>query len=330
MDASIHQECPLSFYESQIVYHRFKRIVSQNRSKIVYDPSNNMISEVVISILVATCKMVKRETILKLAHGQLDESLYVFVPTTYIVNEVSKNMFVPDHWRGIIFGISSKMDDSSFSSERFEKLIEVLADRTQGGNNFNAQDEICVKDDGTNLVVKTACMKSHEHRKEFWRNKLTLLFSESNKQWLIDQFLLCKAFLYDNSFETEFENIEENVWTANDDLQKLRSDILKRNADDQSKGESWDENNNRSTTEEAKAQSQLVSVINVPILIDNYLTFEGKARDVYSFETDFGRTKMPKKTLKALTAENQIEVKRFVSIHLKSCYSAIASSEAKE
>ena len=116
-------------------------------------------------------------------------------------------------------------------SPQLKYLISALADKTLGGLEYHPDkpDNPESIDDGENLIYLVATLSSHEQRVKYWRNKLFKLFTESNHQWLIDQFQTCKTFLYLNSFEADFGEVKEEVWQANEQLKTTLLKISEEN-----------------------------------------------------------------------------------------------------
>jgi hypothetical protein len=64
---------------------------------------------------------------------------------------------------------------------------------------------------------------------KFWKQRLTSFFLESNEQWLLDQFIYCKTYLFNNSFEEEFGDPDDPIWTVDKYMEDYKQAILKEN-----------------------------------------------------------------------------------------------------
>ena len=97
-----HEEQDLNNLENQKIYFEFKKFVNPlNSNRIQYNPTDNMISEIFASLLVANMKIIKRKLQLHFNDGIIDDSVPLFVPTEYIVNEFFSSMFIDQHLKSI-------------------------------------------------------------------------------------------------------------------------------------------------------------------------------------------------------------------------------------
>ena len=209
MDVTLDHQEKLEKYEMEKIYFKFKQLTKVSNSiQTVYDPSNWLLSEVVISIIIATLKMVKREFKDLLSQYVHDDSIPLFVPTKYVILELRKSMFIDEQFRSILVGPTYKRN--IIENDRFELLINYLADSSLGGTDVDLYIPDYI-DTGLNYMLLMACMKRHKERRRFWRKKLIKFFTECSEQWILDQYNYAKIFLYLNSFEEHEEDITKNI-----------------------------------------------------------------------------------------------------------------------
>ena len=184
MDITLpHHKETLDNFQLSKMYYAFKKFTNTNSSlQVVYDPSNHQLSEVVICIMVATMKIVKRD--FRDLNGDYvhDDTIPLYVPTKYLVLELRKNLFVDEQLRSLLVGPTYKRKQS-INNERLEMLVSYLADCSLGGTNVNPDNSKLVedpylKDTGCNYIFLMASMKSHEERKRFWREKILTLLNK--------------------------------------------------------------------------------------------------------------------------------------------------------
>ena len=181
MDVTLpHHKEILDHYELSEMYYAFKEVTNTNSNlQVVYDPSNHNISEVVICIIIATMKIVKRD--FRDLNGDYvhDDTIPLYVPTKHLILELRKNLFVDEQLRSLLVGPTYKRKQS-INNGRLEMLVSYLADCSLGGTNVNPDNSKLVKDPylidtGCNYIFLMASMKSHEERKRFWREKILVL-----------------------------------------------------------------------------------------------------------------------------------------------------------
>ena len=333
MDGSLQNKdkASLDFVDSQKTYFRFKKFVNPLRSKTVsYDPTNFMISEVAASLMIACMKIIKRDVQLSINNGVIDESILLFIPTEYVIEELQKIICLNEQSTSLIFeAINSK--NVNVESPQLKYLISALADKTLGGLEYHPDkpDNPESIDDGENLIYLVATLSSHEQRVKYWRNKLFKLFTESNHQWLIDQFQTCKTFLYLNSFEADFGEVKEEVWQANEQLKLLYSKYQKRtNKNIEDKWENVKDEEGVST--QVEENQQKISLIDIPTFIGPIVGFEAKIRRIIKHETKNGEVPVSKQLRKELKAKNQVTLTRFLSSCMSTCYTACNTYASKE
>jgi len=199
----------------------FKKSIGKD-FKREHNPSNMMLSEVVIAILVATLKINNRKA------KDLGKN---YLPTEYVVRSLRKYMFIERTLNCLIFS-DKEISEEFLYTEEFEELIEALADKSLGGLE-QPPENICypdyITDTGKNLILLNALIRSHEERKIFWRQKMRRFFVNSTKQWILDQFKYCKLFLFKNSFEENSDKLPQNSEALGPYLEKLimRSEKLR-------------------------------------------------------------------------------------------------------
>ena len=153
-----------------------------------------MLSEVTVCILVAVLKICEKKSL---------EPNTPYLPTSSIIRILRKYMLVEYILNSLIFK-NQEQNDDFVNYEEFEELVQILADKSLGGienSNYGYVYPAHISDNGKNLILLNSTLRSHEERTAFWKIKLQKLFSDSNKQWLLDQFRYCKLFLAKNSYE---------------------------------------------------------------------------------------------------------------------------------
>ena len=90
MDITLpHHNEKLDSFQLSKMYYAFKKFTNTNSSlQVVYDPSNHQLSEVVICIMIATMKIVKRD--FRDLNGDYvhDDTIPLYVPTKYVILEL--------------------------------------------------------------------------------------------------------------------------------------------------------------------------------------------------------------------------------------------------
>ena len=333
MDGSIQNKdkASLDSVDNQKTYFRFKKFVNPLRSKTVnYDPTNFMISEVAASLMIACMKIIKRDVQLSINNGEIDDSIPLFIPTEYVIEELHKVICLNEQFKSLFFGTTySKI--VNVESPQLKYLISTLADKTLGGLEYHQDkpDSPESIDDGENLIYLVATLSSHEQRVKYWRNKLFKLFTESNHQWLIDQFQTCKVFLYLNSFEADFGEVKEEIWQTNEQLKLLYSKYQKRtnkNIEDKWENTKADE----FVSTQAEEYQQKIHLIDIPTFIGPIVGFEAKIRSIIKHETKNGEVPVSKQLRKKLKAKNQVTLTRFLSSCMSTCYTACNTYANKE
>ena len=333
MDGSLQNKdkASLDSVDSQKTYFRFKKFVNPLRSKTVnYDPTNFMISEVAASLMIACMKIIKRDVQLSINNGEIDDSIPLFIPTEYVIEVLHKVICLSEQFRLLFFG-TTYSKNVNVESPQLKYLISALADKTLGGLEYHQDkpDSPESIDDGENLIYLVATLSSHEQRVKYWRNKLFKLFTESNHQWLIDQFQTCKTFLYLNSFEAGFGEVKEEIWQANEQLKLLYSKYQKRtNINIEEKWEIKKADEGVST--QAEEYQQKIHLIDIPTFIGPIVGFEAKIRSIIRHETKNGEVPVSKQMRKKLKAKNQVTLTRFLSSCMNKCYTACNTYASKE
>ena len=340
MDGSTNEKIgnKLDFVDSQRTYFRFKRFVNPLRSKqIQYNPTDFMISEIAVSLMIASMKIVKREVQLAVNDGEIDDSIPLFIPTGYVVAELRKIFYLSEQFRALLFGRTYEKH-VDVENPKLKYIISTLADKTLDGLEFysDKQENLDnIKDNGTNLMTLAATLSNHEQRVQFWKNKLFKLFTESNNQWLIDQFQICKDFLYLNSYEADISEVKKEVWEASEDLkilyikyQKKDDKYVEVNKNDEEK---WRSGKFEEIAPDQNKNNQLkIHLIDLPTFIGPMIGFESKIRGIIRGETENGKNPITRELKKRCWAMNQITLTRFVSSHMSTCYSACNTYATKE
>ena len=189
MDSSLIKNNYWSPYKDQRIYMMFKSFYS-NKNKLTtqYDPSNRMIWESIIYVMVATLKNLKIKIQRKIGKRSIDDSIPIYVPTTLVINEFADYMLLNEHFKTIMFGIQNK-SKRKFDEAKILSLAKTLASKT-------INDYICENDffrnyndshNGVNMINElTGC--SYKTRLNAWFQKLKNFLLMSNAHWLINQF----------------------------------------------------------------------------------------------------------------------------------------------
>ena len=321
----------LNDFSNQKIYFEFKKFVnSLNLEQIQYDPTDYMISEVFACLLVANLKIIKRKLQLHLNDGIIDDSVPLFVPTEYIVNEFFSSMFIDQHLKSIILGKMHSKNEI-IDNKRLRMLISALADKSLGGIENRTEDNEeedqtkFIEDNGSNLITYVATLKSYKLREQFWSSKVRMLYSNSNSQWILDQFLLCKVFLYLNSIEVDINEVDDRIWNMNQ-FNKIKSKYLKRLRDNQKRkpknGEIWcTKNINEDVQDQENEKPMKISIINIT-MIGPMIGLESKIREIIRKETHNGELPIPKRLKKNCYLMGKATLSRFLSSSTSTWYSA--------
>ena len=340
MDGSTNEKIgnKLDLVESQKTYFKFKRFVNPLRRKYVkYNPTDFMISEIAVSLMIASMKIVKREVQLAVNDGEIDDSIPLFIPTGYVVAELRKIFYLSEQFRAMVFG-NTYEKHVDVENPKLKYIISTLADKTLDGLEFysDKQENLDnIKDNGTNLMTLTAILSNHEQRVQFWKNKLFKLFTESNNQWLIDQFQICKDFLYLNSYEADISEVKEEIWEASEGLKKLYIKYQKKDdkyVEENKKVEvKWKSGKIDEISQDQNKNNQLkIHLIDLPTFIGPMIGFESKIRGTIRSETENGKTSIPRELKKKCWTMNQITLTRFLSSNMSTCYKACNTYATKE
>ena len=332
MDGSTNEKIgnKLDFVDSQRTYFRFKRFVNPLKWKQVqYNPTDFMISEIAVSLMIASMKIVKREVQLAVNDGEIDDSIPLFIPTGYVVAVLRKIFYLSEQFRVMVFG-NTYEKHVDVENPKLKYIISTLADKTLDGLEFysDKQENLDnIKDNGTNLMTLSATLSNHEQRVQFWKNKLFKLFTESNNHWLIDQFQICKDFLYLNSYEADISEVKVEIWEANESLKKLYMKYQKKDGKyaevNKKDEEKWKSGMIDEIEPNQNKDNQLkIYLIDLPTFIGPMIGFESKIRGTIRSETENGKTSIPRELKKRCWAMNQITLARFLSSHMSTCYSA--------
>ena len=318
----------LDYFETQKIYFQFKKFVNPLQSRqIKYNPTDYMISEVFTCLLISSMKIIKRNIQLKLNDGKIDDSIPLFIPTEYVINELKEIVFINEQFRAIVFGstYSKKID---IDCPQFVHLVSALADKTLGGIEICTDEEVwenIVQDEGKDLMIIAATLRSYEQRYHYWKDKLIKLFISSNNQWIIDQFQFCKIFLYLNSFEADISEVNEDIWKVNNKLNLLY--LKYKNNEGIQEIHKTEEN---SISAQDNILKQKIHLIDVPTFIGPIVGFEAKIRDIINRETNNGETEVSHPIYKECSYKSQVTLTRFLSSSMSSCYSACNIYSAKE
>ena len=328
----------LNDFSNQKIYFKFKKYVNPLNSKqIKYNPTDYMISEVFACLLVANMKIIKRKLQLHFNDGIIDDSIPLFVPTEYIVNEFFSSMFIDQHLKSIILGkmySKNKITDN----KKLRMLISALVDKSLGGieseNEDNEEEDQTLyrEDNGSNLITYVATLKNHKQREQFWSSKIRMLDSNSNSQWILDQFLLCKVFLYLNSIEVDINKVDDKIWNTKqfDEIKVKYFKKLRDNQERKPKNEEiWSTKNiNEDVQKQEKVKSVNISIINLT-MIGPMIGLESKIREIIRKETNNGKLPVPRRLKKNCYLMGKATLSRFLSSNTSTWYSGCKTYSKK-
>ena len=224
MDASTNKKFDPD--EAHSNYLIFKNFISRSyKPRTVFDPSDNMISESIIYVMVATMKQIKvriQKYKLKDKEVAVVDSLPIYVPTVMVVQELLSNLYIKEHFKKICKGENLNNNDK-LDETKLNLLAKTLANRTLWDI---SQDNIFIKEYNevyydTNIMTELAGY-NYEAKYKIWLTKLRKLIFESNEHWIINQFQYCKTFMFNNSFEVDITTIPEYLVEAVPQLKEMR------------------------------------------------------------------------------------------------------------
>ena len=328
MDESIKKEKHLDPISAQKKYFIFKSFISRkDKLSTVFDPSDRMISESIIYVMVATMKQIKINIQRNIGKGGIDDSIPILVPTVMVVKEFASNIYLDEHFRTILFGIHNK-ENIIFDESRLKMLTKTLANKVLWDYSQNEifNENYDDKNIGTNIMSALAGW-NYETRYKVWNKKLKSLLFKSNEHWLINQFQYCKILLFNNSFEIDLPEIPEYLIKANPYLKEFKSNNsfqMKDKSKDFNENE-WDSRLKKESDDEIKNESvSKIKVINIPNLIGFFLGNEQKLKEIYKnaiISENPNRIKQAKKMM--IRRDNQAMI-RLTNSSFCSTYAAIS------
>ncbi|CAI2358728.1 unnamed protein product [Moneuplotes crassus] len=317
---SINQKCDKSYGNEEDDDHNldlyfFKKSLG-TELKIEYNPSNMMLAETTVAILIA---------VLKESEDHAKKLGKNYIPTSYIIRNLRKYMFIDSILAKLIFQAGTKDIDIS-SLQEFDDLVDLLVDRSIGGiNKKESPDEYpdYIDDNGLNLILKASLIVSHGQRKKFWQQRMHKFFTYSNKQWLLDQFKYCKLFLEKNSYPETPGNIPRSLMKLGPYIFQIVSRAKKMKTMYMT-GDKWNDTSN-SPQESQKDKQSTISIINIPALLNGIVNFERFCRSICQFETRNGEIELPKDSTiyKSLSSKNCRVFKQFISSNFSTNYTAV-------
>ncbi|CAI2385041.1 unnamed protein product [Moneuplotes crassus] len=284
--------------------------------KIEYNPSNMMLAETTVSILVAVLKESEDDA------RNLGKN---YIPTAYIIKNLRKYMFVDTILSTLIYQIDAKRNELANCKE-LEDLVDLLVDRSIGGiYKKGVADEYpdYIEEDGDNLILKTSLILSHGQRKEFWKERIFKFFTYSNKQWLLDQFKYCKLFLEANSYSEKPGNIPKSLMKLGPYIFQVISRAKKTRTMFLA-GDRWNEAPN-AQLDSNKTGKTTVSLLNIPALLNGIVNFEKFCRSICLFKTKNGKIEidLESQIYRDLALKNQQVFKQFISSNFSTNYAAV-------
>ena len=344
MDGSIKQDDEFSDrIHSQSVYYDFKQFVSSDKQvKNGYDPSDDMISEVVLLIMIGTIKIIKRRIRQQLPNSYPDDSIPMYLPTSFVVKDLHKYMHIGKQMRSMIFDHELTAEDYEEFPE-INELVEILADRSLGGIHKTHQEDYEFEDNGTNIILYTSTLKNYDQRYAFWKQKLCNLFTKSNEQWLLDQFKYCKWFLFKNSMSMDVDEAPEiskakklvegladhkqsEIVKAKKDIywmdRKLIKRFMRRHRDRLARNKLG----HQIEVEQMEQKEQKkVMMINLTSMVSYFVGFQRRIRDLVKQKTKNGETELGDNERFTLETKTQLAMRRFASSCFNSNYIASES-----
>ena len=151
-----------------------------------------------------------------------------------MLEELRNFLIVGEQIDSILYSITYNKNNDFFSSSEFYSLVEFLSD-------YDKYDKISDKylsNSSSNffsegyLIFHTSQdfkNKIDTDRKDFWETKLKKFLTKSNEQWIIDQFNLCKKFLYQNSIEVHYDEFSHPAYLKFDHICKIKEKCSDRN-----------------------------------------------------------------------------------------------------
>ena len=170
-----------------------------------------------------------------------------------------------------------------------------------------------------------ATIGSHKERIQFWRNKLYWLFLQSNPQWLLDQFQLCKTFLYLNSYQADISEVNDEILQVNQTLREYNDNYILKTKSFLPQEVPFKDNNEKLNIEEEALKeepTQKIYLIDIPTFIGPMIGFERKIRNIIRQDTQNGEYVMSKTVRSNCEAANLIALTRFLSSNMQTWYSA--------
>ena len=173
MDASIKNEEELDSIQAQQKYLLFKSFISRkDKLATVFDPSDSMLSDSIIYVMVATMKQIIVNIQKNIGTGAIDNSKPIYAPTDMIIQELISNLYLDEHFKTIVFGIHYK-NRRNFDRTKLKILAKTIANRTLWDI---SQDEVFNKEydqahSGENIMTALAG-SNYETKYDAWLNKL--------------------------------------------------------------------------------------------------------------------------------------------------------------
>ena len=334
MDASIKNKEELDSIQAQQKYFLFKSFISRkNKLATVFDPSDSMLSDSIIYVMVATMKQIKVRIQKTIGTGAIDDSIPIYVPTVMVVEELASNLYLDEHFKTIVFGMHYK-NKHNFDRTKLKLLAKTIANRTLWDI---SQDEVFNKEydknhPGTNIMTALT-VSNYEAKYDTWLNKLEKLIFESNEHWLINQFQYCKIFLFKNSFELDLSEIPEYLFKVVPNLNELKSKDSAQAKTDTSKlqdkkndGNEWNSKIKNTTEDEPdSSENSKIKMLNIPSLIGFFLANESKLKQIHKTVVSLGikNKKVLRQFEKLMIRRENQAISRLTSSSFSSTYAAI-------
>ena len=335
MDASIKNKEELDSIQAQQKYFLFKSFISRkDKLATVFDPSDSMLSDSIIYVMVATMKQIIVNIQKTFRTKTLNDSKPIYVPTVMVVKELASNLYLDEHFKTIVFGMHYK-NRHNFDRTKLKILTKTIANRTLWDI---SQDEVFNKEydqahSGANIMTALAG-SNYETKYDAWLNKLEKLIFESNEHWLTNQFQYCKVFLFNNSFELDLSEIPEYLFNAAPQIKELKinnsaktdTNTIKQQVKNNDGNEWNNPTKNTADEEPISSENSKVKMLNIVSLIGFFLANESKLKQIH--KTVVSLSIKNKKVLRQfeklmIRRENQA-ISRLTSSSFSSTYAAIA------
>ena len=140
------------------------------------------------------------------------------MPTIWVLEEMRSILLIHEQINAILFGFTYKKNEDFFLSDKYDTLIEWLAEYERKDIIVEAEDEELdlnapQETEQQLYTTKTSIKKKEgDSRKGIWDYRIRSFLIKSNEKWILDQFNLCKKFLNQNSIQGNYEDFLHPVY----------------------------------------------------------------------------------------------------------------------